>query len=112
MLLSSSTLILSLAVLAVGLTIGAELDILAFTVSRYFGLASFGRLYSLAYSSMIMAGGASPLLIARLAPSGDYSLAILVSSTGMLVSAIAVALLPRIGGLAAEGVAPTSVARA
>lgn len=97
MLLSSEGPILCLAALAVGLTIGAELDILAFTVSRYFGLASFGRLYSLAYSAMILAGGASPLLIARLARSNDYTLAILVSAVGVFAAAIAVALLPRIG---------------
>jgi sugar phosphate permease len=96
MLLSSSPPILCLAALAVGLTIGAELDILAFTVSRYFGLASFGRLYSLAYSTMILAGGASPLLIARLARSGDYSVPIIVSAIGIAAAAVAVALLPRI----------------
>jgi sugar phosphate permease len=101
MLLSFSAPILCLAALAVGLTIGAELDILAFTISRYFGLASFGRLYSLAYSTMILAGGASPLLIARLARGGDYSTAIIVSAGGVLVSAVAVALLPRIGAQAA-----------
>jgi MFS family permease len=95
MLLSSDGPILCLAALAVGLTIGAELDILAFTVSRYFGLASFGRLYSLAYSAMILAGGASPLLIARLSRSNDYTTAIFVSSVGVLVSAVAVALLPQ-----------------
>ncbi len=76
-------------------TIGAELDILAFTMSRYFGLASFARLYGLAYSTMIFAGGASPYLIARLAPAGDYSLAILVSASGLALSAVLVALLPK-----------------
>jgi hypothetical protein len=107
MLLSSSVPILCVAALAVGLTIGAELDILAFTVSRYFGLASFGRLYSLAYSTMILAGGASPLLIARLARSNDYTTAIVVSSVGVLVSAVAVVLMPRIGSHA-SGDQPTT----
>jgi predicted MFS family arabinose efflux permease len=112
MLLSSSAPILCLAALAVGLTIGAELDILAFTVSRYFGLASFGRLYSLAYSTMILAGGASPLLIARLARSGDYSTAIVVSSVGVLVSAVVIALLPRLERRGAVERGPASVAEA
>jgi len=95
MLLSSSGPVLCVAALMVGLTIGAELDILAFTLSRYFGLASFGRLYSLAYSAMILAGGASPLLIARLAPANDYTHAIIVSAIGLLAAAAAVGSLPR-----------------
>ena len=109
LLLSSDGPILGFAALAVGLTIGAELDILAFTVSRYFGLASFGRLYSLAYSVMILAGGASPLMIARLARSGDYTTAIVVSSAGVFVSALAVALLPRLGSRAAPALTPAAV---
>ncbi len=95
MLLSSQGPVLFIAALAVGLTIGAELDILAFTVSRYFGLASFGRLYSLTYSIMIFAGGASPLLIARLAHGDNYTVPIVVSAIGLGAAAAAVALLPR-----------------
>lgn len=77
------------------LTIGAELDILAYTLSRYFGVPSFGRLYSLAYSVMILAGGASPLLISRLSSAGNYRPAILVCAFGLAVFAILVAFLPR-----------------
>ena len=95
MLFSSSGLVLSMGALAVGLTIGAELDILAYVTSRYFGLNSFGRLYSLAYSAMILAGGASPLLIAKLAPSGGYETALAVSTAGIAAAAVLVALLPR-----------------
>ena len=95
MLLSSSGPVLCVAALAVGLTIGAELDILAFTLSRYFGLDSFGRLYGLAYSAMVLAGGASPLLIARLAPANDYTHAIVISAIGLLAAAVAAGLLPR-----------------
>ena len=101
LLLSTSGPLLCLAALGVGLTIGAELDILGFTLSRYFGVPSFGRLYSLAYSLMILAGGASPLLIARLAKGVDYTSAILACSTGLLVSAVAVVLLPRFRPLGA-----------
>lgn len=92
---STNTAVLYLGALAVGLPIGAELDILAYTVSRYFGIASFGRYYSLAYSLMIFAGGASPVLIAHLSPRGDYSVALAVSTIGIAASALAVALLPR-----------------
>lgn len=94
-LMSTSAPVLCFAALAVGLTIGAELDILAYTLSRYFPVRSSGRLYSLAYSSMIFAGGASPVMIAKLTRGDDYSLAIIVCSIGLAVAAVAVALLPR-----------------
>ncbi len=95
LLLSTSGPLLCLAALGIGLTIGAELDILAFILSRYFGVPSFGRLYSLAYSVMILAGGASPLLIARLSRGGDYRPAIFVCAAGLAVFAVAVVTLPR-----------------
>jgi MFS family permease len=95
LLLSSQAPLLCLAALGIGLTIGAELDILAFTLSRYFGLASFGRLYGLAYSVMILAAGCSPVLIARLSRAGDYTLGIIVSAVGTFAATVLVILLPK-----------------
>ena len=95
LLLSDNAAALYVGAFAMGLTIGAELDILAYTMSRYFGIASFGRCYSLAYSFMILSGGASPVLIAHLAPAGDYTSALIVSAIGIALSAVAVACLPR-----------------
>ena len=95
LLLSSQAPLLCLAALGIGLTIGAELDILALTLSRYFGLASFGRLYGLAYSVMILAGGCSPVLIARLARAGDYTPGIIVSAIGIFTATFLVVLLPK-----------------
>jgi len=63
-------------------------------VSRYFEIASFGRCYSLGHSLMILSGGASPVLIAHLSPSGDYTLALAVSTIGLALSAASVAFLP------------------
>lgn len=95
LLLSTSGPLLCVAALGIGLTIGAELDILAYTLSRYFGVSSFGRLYSLAYSLMILAGGLSPLLIARLSGGDDYRPAILVCASGLASFAIVIWFLPR-----------------
>lgn len=95
MLMSDNYVVLAVGAVAVGLPIGAELDILAYTVSRYFGIQSFGRCYSLAYSTMIFAGGASPVLIAHFAPSGDYTTSLTLSAVGLAACAIGVACLPR-----------------
>ena len=48
LLLVSIPLLDGIAALATGLTIGAELDIMAYLISPHFGLSSFARLYGLA----------------------------------------------------------------
>lgn len=88
LLLTSNPLLVSVASLAIGLTIGAELDIMAYVIARYFGLDSFGRLYGLAYGGLIIASGASPLMIAMIASDGGYSSALVVSSIGTIFGAV------------------------
>jgi MFS family permease len=84
LLLTSNPLLVSIASLAIGLTIGAELDIMAYVIARYFGLDSFGRLYGLAYGGLIVARGSSPLMIALIAHDHGYSTALVVSSIGTI----------------------------
>ena len=47
-----------LAGFMVGLAFGAEVEIIAFLVSRYFGLRSFGLVYGVGFSSFVLAGAA------------------------------------------------------
>jgi MFS family permease len=44
------------AAFMVGLAFGAEVEIIAFLVSRYFGLRSFGLAYGFGFSSFVLAG--------------------------------------------------------
>lgn len=92
LLLGGSPLVVSIAALAIGLTIGAELDIMAYMISRSFGLASFGRLYGLAYGLMISAGGLSPVLIALASERRGYPLALCISAAGLVCSALVIVL--------------------
>ncbi|MBD1552578.1 MFS transporter [Pseudomonas typographi] len=63
-----------LATLLVGLGAGAEFDIAAFLIARYFGMRDYGRLFG-AHLGLITAGAAaSPLLFgALLRNTGNYS---------------------------------------
>lgn len=45
-----------LAAFMVGLAFGAEVEVIAFLVSRYFGLRSFGLVYGFGFSSFVLAG--------------------------------------------------------
>jgi OFA family oxalate/formate antiporter-like MFS transporter len=49
----------------IGLSAGAETDLVAYLTARYFGLAHYGRIYGLQYSVFGFASGFSPFLFGR-----------------------------------------------
>lgn len=52
-----------LAAFLIGLGMGAEVDIIAYLTSRYFGLRSFGEIYGYAFASYTLAGALGPWLM-------------------------------------------------
>ena len=48
------------AVVLVGLGLGAELDVMPYMVSRYFGLRAFGEIYSYAFAAFTLGGVIGP----------------------------------------------------
>lgn len=65
------------AVVLTGLSAGAEVDLLAFLISRYFGLLHYARIYGCALSAFSAGVGIGPPLAARVYDaSGGYSLAL------------------------------------
>jgi len=52
-----------LSVFIVGLAFGAELDVIAYLISRYFGLRALGVAFGVAFGSFVLAGGIGPLLM-------------------------------------------------
>jgi MFS family permease len=66
---------ISFAVLIVGLSAGAELDIMAFLISRYFGLKHYGGLYGFLYVFFSIGAGLAPMLFGWVYDtSGNYEL--------------------------------------
>jgi MFS family permease len=53
----------TLAVICVGLSLGAEFDLMAFIVSRYFGIRAFGALYGLVLMFVNFANAAGMMLM-------------------------------------------------
>jgi predicted MFS family arabinose efflux permease len=49
----------------IGLAIGAEVDMLGFFVSRYFGRRSFGTLYGLIFAAFTIGIGVGPVILGR-----------------------------------------------
>jgi MFS family permease len=87
--------LLFLAVLLIGLGMGAEVDIIAYLVSRYFGLRAFGEIYGYVFASYVLAGALGPWLMARgFDRSGSYGSALM----GFFVATLlAVVLMTRLG---------------
>ena len=52
-----------LAAFLIGLGMGAEVDIIAYLTSRYFGLRAFGEIYGYAFASYALAGALGPWLM-------------------------------------------------
>lgn len=84
-----------LAAFLIGLGMGAEVDIIAFLTSRYFGLRAFGEVYGYAFASYVLAGALGPWLMGLgFDRSGSYG-SILVGF--LLATLLAAVLMTRLG---------------
>ena len=91
----AATAIALAGALLVGLGMGAEVDIIAYLISRYFGLRSFGEIYGSAFGAFLLAGALGPLLMGAgfdLTDSYGAPLAALLTST-----LVATVLMTRLG---------------
>jgi cyanate permease len=86
----------SLTAIAIGLALGAELDLLGFLVARYFRLEEFGRIYGWQYGAFILASGLGPLWVGAVRDAtGSYAPALVASSVGLVLTCIGFLALPR-----------------
>jgi MFS family permease len=86
----------SITAIAMGLALGAELDLMGFLIARYFGLAQFGKVYGWLYFAFIFASGIGPLWVGAVRDgTGNYSIALVVSAVGLLLSCGGFLMMPR-----------------
>jgi OFA family oxalate/formate antiporter-like MFS transporter len=81
------------AAMLVGLAAGAEVDVLAYLVSRYFGLRHFGAIYSTYFAVYAVGTSAGPVFTAWMAArTGSYSAGLwcLLAALGSACAALAV----------------------
>lgn len=84
-----STLAASLAVLILGLSLGAELDLMAYLTSRYFKVENFGFLFGTIGGFIGLAAGNGPILLnASFDATGSYIYALWASIPICLFSAL------------------------
>ena len=74
------------ALIMVGLAAGVEFDLMAYFVSRYFGMKSYGRIYGLIYAAFGLGSGTSPIIFNLIrGDSPDYSNVLLLASFGFII---------------------------
>jgi cyanate permease len=74
---------------------GSEVDLIAFLMSRYFGLRSLGRTIGFAFGAFVLAGGVGPLVMGlSFDRTGSYRLPLAAFFAATLVAAV---LLARLG---------------
>lgn len=87
--------LLFIAVFLAGVGMGTELDFMPFATSRYFGLRTFGEIYSYMFAAHTLGGVVGPLLMgAVFDATGSYRLALAVF---MATSLTAAGLMTRLG---------------
>jgi predicted MFS family arabinose efflux permease len=88
--ITSSLGIASTAAFFIGLGLGAEVDIMAYLTSRYFGLRAFGTIYGVIFAGFGLAGGLGTYLMGAAYDAGSsYAVALdvccLVTSMGAII---------------------------
>jgi MFS family permease len=85
----------SVAAAVVGLTLGSEIDVIAYLAVRHFGLENFGILYGSLLTAGSLGSAFGPLIAAAIYDTnGDYELFLWLATLLMAVSAVALATVP------------------
>lgn len=75
--------------IAIGLVSGAEIDMLGYFASKYFGFTSYGRIYGMLWSTILISTAASPLIYGWVKDQFDsYTPALVVGALMLFVSAL------------------------
>ncbi|HEY0941300.1 MAG TPA: MFS transporter [Steroidobacter sp.] len=100
--------VFTVAAIILGVSLGAEVDMLAYLTSRYFGLKHFAQIFGAMFSAVMVAMSLGPLAFGAVYDSTGSYRAILVLGVPLCVLAIVLVLLLRPYGERARG-GPVSV---
>ena len=90
----SSVALNSLALILTGLAAGVEYDLMAYLVSRYFGMKSYSKIYAFIYVAFAIGSGGSPAIYNKIyQSSGSYTPILKLAAIGFLSAAALLLLL-------------------
>jgi cyanate permease len=85
-----------LGALCIGLSIGAEFDLAAYIISRYFPVGAFGRVYGVVYGTIVACCALAPVFFGHIYDStGAYDYALYVASGLFALAAVALLCMPK-----------------
>ena len=85
-----------IAIVLLGVAAGVEYDLLAYLVSRYFGVRSYSRIYGALYALFGLGAGFGPAAFGAVySNTGSYDQALFYSMWGFIVCSLALLLLGR-----------------
>jgi len=77
------------AMMLVGFAAGVEFDLIAYFISRYFGMRSYGQIYGLIYAAFGLGSGTSPVVFNLIrGDDPDYSRVLSYAAIGFIIGAI------------------------
>lgn len=86
---ADETALLVLATMLIGIGAGAEFDVAAYLVSRYFGMRDYGRLFGVHLGLITLAGALAPLLTSAMyRASGGYATILALCGSAFLIGAL------------------------
>ena len=75
------------ATVCVGLGLGAEVDLIAYLISRYLGMKAFGEIYGYLFAIFLLGSGLGPFLMGlSFTKTGSYGTAIVAFGIGLVVA--------------------------
>jgi len=84
------------AAIAFGLSVGAEMDVLSYLVSRYFSSAQFGKVFGLMFSAFMIGSANGPLMLGIFYDQlGNYTSALLIMAIIALLAALSALFMPK-----------------
>ena len=84
-----------LAALCIGLSLGAEIDMLAYLTSRYFGVDNFGKIYGILFASFLIGTSLGPYAFGLAYETyGSYREVLISAVIVIIISAVTTLLLP------------------
>jgi MFS family permease len=91
---SLSFAIAACAVLLIGLAAGAEQDLMAFLVVRYYGMKSYGVIYGILYSAFALGAGSGPWVFGKVFElTGTYDIVLKYAAMAFILGAAPLLLL-------------------
>ena len=79
----------AVAILLIGLAAGAEQDLMAFLVARYFGMKSYGVIYGCMYGAFALGAGTGPYIFGRaFAQTGTYDQMLMIAGIAFVAGSI------------------------